>query len=440
LAIVLAKSKPASPARRAAFEILREVEAGAFSSILLAAYEPQLKPADRALTHELVLGVLRWQLWLDKLIDHYAKRAVGSLDLPVRLALRLGLYQIRFLTRVPARAAVNESVNLVRSARVSSAAAFVNAVLRRAIREPDFDPSSGLDPLEKLAVQTSHPVWLIRRWIDMFGKEEAEAFARANNVIAHTAFRIVDGDSEEILAQLRDAGGILEPSTIARDAWRISGALSVVRQLAEKGKIYLQDEASQLVAQTVNLQPGERILDLCAAPGGKTTLMAQRVGTTAADAGALIVASDRSEKRLQTVKTIAALHNRTSIKSLLLDATHQLPFENNVFDRILVDAPCSGTGTLRRNPEIRWRISESDIQELAAQQKLFLNNAARVLKPGGQLVYSTCSVERDENEEVVSDFLREHQQFKSQKSLRLWPHREGTDGFFIASLQLATQQ
>ena len=170
MAIVLAKSKQiVSAARRAAFEILREVEAGAFSSILLAAYEPQLRPADRALTHELVLGVLRWQLWLDKSIEHFAKRTVEGLDLPVRLALRLGLYQIRFLTRIPASAAVNESVNLVRSARVSSAAAFVNAVLRRAVRESDFDPADGLESLEKLAVQTSHPVWLLQRWNYSFG-------------------------------------------------------------------------------------------------------------------------------------------------------------------------------------------------------------------------------------------------------------------------------
>jgi 16S rRNA (cytosine967-C5)-methyltransferase len=435
LAIVLAKIKQVSPARHAAFEILREVEAGAFSSILLAAEEPKLKPPDRALTHELVLGVLRWQLWLDKLIEHYAKRASESLDLPVRLALRLGLYQIRFLTRVPAAAAVNESVNLVRSARVSSAAAFVNAVLRRAIRESDFDPSFLSDPVEALAVQTSHPVWLIRQWIDSFGLSETEAFARVNNTIAPTAFRIIEGDFQEILAQLREAGGIVEPSDVAADAWRVSGATSLLRELATTGKIYLQDEASQLVAQTVNLQPGERVLDLCAAPGGKTTLMAQRV-----EDSALIVASDFSEKRLANVLKITASHNLSRIKSVVLDATQPLPFKDSAFDRILVDAPCSGTGTLRRNPEIRWRISEADIHELAAQQKLFLKHAARVLKPGGQLVYSTCSVEPDENEKVIAQFLHEIPRFTLTKPIRLWPHREGTDGFFIASLQLATQQ
>jgi 16S rRNA (cytosine967-C5)-methyltransferase len=471
LAIVLAKSKQASPARRAAFEILREVEAGAFSSVLLAAHEPALKPVDRALTHELVLGVLRWQLWLDKLIEHYAKRRAESLDLAVLLALRLGLYQVRFLTRIPVSAAVNESVNLVRSARVSSAAALVNAVLRRAIRERDYDPAvEVVDPLEKLAVETSHPAWLIRRWIESFGRDEAEAFARANNLVPPMAFRLVKGDLGGILAQLGEAGGIVEASTVAENAWRVSGATSLIRELAANGQIHLQDEASQLVAQTVAALPGERILDLCAAPGGKTTLIAQRASNNdtadkrasnndTADKRAsnnpadectrnsdtpgsstLIVASDVSAKRLETVLKITALHNLTSIKSLLLDAAQNLPFANSVFDRILIDAPCSGTGTLRRNPEIRWRISEHDIHELAAQQKLFLSNAVRVLKAGGQLVYSTCSVERDENEEVIADFLREHPQFKTTNTRRLWPQHEGTDGFFIASLQLATQQ
>ena len=427
----MAKPKPVSPARRAAFEILREVEAGAFSSILLAAYEPELKPADRALCHELVLGVLRWQLWLDKLIEHYAKRAVESLDLPVRLALRIGLYQLRFLTRVPAPAAVNESVNLVRSARVSSAAAFVNAVLRRAIREAEYDPAAAFsEPLERLAVETSHPLWLIERWANEFGVAETEAFARANNRVPPVALRIVNRDFTDFQNQL-----VFEPSKVAENAWRVEGPTALLRELAASGEIYLQDEASQLVAQTVEVKPGERVLDLCAAPGGKTTLIAQLAGDAA-----LIVASDRSRKRLDTILKMTALQNLKSIKFVLLDAAQTLPFADSAFDRILLDAPCSGTGTLARNPEIRYRISEHDIHTLATQQKLFLENATRVLKPGGQLVYSTCSVERDENEAVIGAFLESHAHFRATNTIRTWPQHQGTDGFFIASLRLATQQ
>lgn len=400
--------------------------------MLLAADDPKLKPVDQALTHELVLGVLRRQLFLDKIVEHFAKRSVESLDLPVRIALRLGLYQLRFLSRIPAAAAVNESVTLVRSAKLSSAAAFVNAVLRRSIREAEYDPSSGIeDPLEKIAIATSHPVWLIERWANSFGLEEAAAFARANNDIPPTAFRVVHtrASEDEVLEKLTQAGASIERSEISENSFRISGAASVLRELSSAGRIYLQDEASQLVPQLLNAQPGERVLDLCAAPGGKTTLIADRAHDSAS-----IIAADRYPSRLATIISTTTIHQLHSIYPLLLDASQPLPFPSASFDRVLVDAPCSGTGTLRRNPEIRWRLTNDDIQNFAAAQKLFLHNAAAVVKPGGRLVYSTCSVERDENEEVVEDFLKTHPRFHVAKSLRTWPHREGPDGFFIAIL------
>jgi len=426
LAIALVKSKEISPARAAAFRILQQVENGAFSSVLLAAEEPRLQPIDRALCHELVLGVLRRQLFLDKIVEHFSKRRVESLDAAVRIALRLGLYQLRFLTRVPASAAVNESVSLVRAARLSSATAFVNAVLRRAVREADYDPASDVsDPLEKIAVQTSHPAWLIQRWTNAFGIEEAEAFARANNVAPPTTFRVVANraNQSEILLRLSAAGAVLESSDIVNGAWRVTGATSILRELAAAGEIYLQDEASQLVAHTMDVKPGERVLDLCAAPGGKTTLMADSAGD-AAD----IIAADRSATRLSTVVATMRLHELKSIRPVILDATEQLPFAPESFDKVLVDAPCSGTGTLRANPEIRWRLAPGDFESLAAQQKRILSRAITVLKPGGRLVYSTCSIERDENEEVIEGL-------KLLKTIRTWPHREGSDGFFMAIVE-----
>lgn len=401
--------------------------------MLLAAEEPGLKPADRALCHELVLGVLRRQLFLDRLIEHYSKRRLATLDLPVRIALRLGLYQLRYLTRVPASAAVNESVSLVRLARLSSATAFVNAVLRRAIKEAEYDPATGVsDPLERIAIQTSHPVWLIERWANAFGIAEAEAFAHANNAVPPTAFRVVRtrADESEVLSKLRAAGATVEQSGVAEGAWRVSSATSVVRELSAAGEIYLQDEASQLVAEVLDVKPGERVLDLCAAPGGKTTLMADR-----ADDQALIIAADRSATRLATVVATSNLHHLNSINTLLSDAVEKLPFEGAVFDKVLLDAPCSGTGTLRRNPEIRWRLSEDDIRILSTQQKQMLGNAAEVVKPGGRLVYSTCSVEREENEEVVRQFLEQHNEFSLLNTARTWPHRQECDGFFIAGFE-----
>ena len=433
MAIVLAKHKPVSPARRAAFEILRRVDGGAFSSVLLASDEVQLKPADRALSHELVLGVLRWQLFLDKIVEHFAKRNVESLDLAVRIALRLALYQLRFLTRIPAAAAVNESVNLVRSAKVSSAAAFVNAVLRRAIREADSDPAGEVkDSLVRLSIETSHPVWLIERWVNAFGFAEAEEFARANNEVPPTAFRIVHNRTveDEVLSRLTAAGASVTPSAIASGAYRVSGAPAILRELSAAGHIYLQDEASQLVAQLVDVRSRDRVLDLCAAPGGKTTLMADR----AADQ-AFIIAADRSAARLSTITSTAALHQLHSIKPMLLDGLQPLPLPPASFDRVLVDAPCSGTGTLRRNPEIRWRLSNDDILNFSLAQNHFLTNAAAVLKPGGRLVYSTCSIEPDENERVIETFLATHPSFSLISSTRTWPHRDGSDGFFAAILE-----
>ena len=428
MAIALAKpSKDISPARLAAFNILKQVETGAFSSVLLAAQEPHLQPVDRALCHELVLGVLRWQLRLDKILEHFSKRAIESLDPPVRIALRLGLYQLRYLTRIPASAAVNESVSLVRAARLSSATAFVNAVLRRAEREAEYDPAAEVsDPLERIAIQTSHPAWLIDRWASAFGLDEAEAFATANNMLPPTAFRVVAhrASESEVLARLNAAGAILESSDVVDGAWRVSGAASLLRDLSAAGEIYVQDEASQLVAQELNVGPGERVLDLCAAPGGKTTLLAD----LSAD-DAFIVAGDRSAKRMETVEATMRLHQLKSIKPILLDAVDSLPFATGSFDKVLVDAPCSGTGTLRRNPEIRWRLAPVDIFTLADQQEQILKRALEMVKPGGLIVYSTCSVEREENEEVI-DIVADR--FQLLKTTRTWPQRDGCDGFFVA--------
>jgi 16S rRNA (cytosine967-C5)-methyltransferase len=426
IALVKSSSKEISPARVAAFNILKQVETGAFSSISLAAEEPHLQPIDRALCHELVLGVLRWQLRLDKILEHFSRRDIESLDLPVRIALRLGLYQLRYLSRIPASAAVNESVSLVRAARLSSATALVNAVLRRATREAEYDPAAEVsDLIERIAIQTSHPVWLIDRWATAFGLDEAESFANANNMMPPTVFRVVASRAEPsaILSKLSAAGAILQESDIVDGAWRVSGATSLLRELSAAGEIYLQDEASQLVARELEVRLGERVLDLCAAPGGKTTLMADLSGDAA-----FIVAADRSSTRMATVVNTMQLHELKSIKLTILDAVESLPFSKGSFDKVLVDAPCSGTGTLRRNPEIRWRLTPVDIVKLAEQQKQILRRAVEMVKPGGRLVYSTCSVEPEENEEVIEEISG----LELLKTTRTWPQREGCDGFFIS--------
>jgi 16S rRNA (cytosine967-C5)-methyltransferase len=430
-----------SPARWKAFEILRKVNAGGFSSTLLAAEEPKLEPADRALCHELVLGVLRWQLNLDKRIEYYSDRRIESLDLSVLIALRLGLYQLRFLTKVPFSAAVNESVKLVQAARLSSARPFVNAVLRRATREPDYDPvSTASDVVSKMAIETSHPHWLINRWIDSFGLEETQALAKANNEAPPVSFRFVRTmvNEGELLAKLRVSGIVPEKSQVADSAWRVPSNAPVLRALAQEGIIYFQDEASQLVAELVGGQPNDTVLDLCAAPGGKTTLIADR------NPGSRVIAGDVSARRLATLASLIDTQHLRNVSLMLVDASQTLPFKPASFDRVLVDAPCSGTGTLRHNPEIRWRLNEQDIPRMASQQCLLLRNAVGVLKRGGRLIYSTCSIEREEDEGVVAEFLKSSNGIRpislipgsrlttATGALRTWPQRDGSDGFFVA--------
>ena len=442
---VLAKRGSVSAARLAAFEILRRVEEGAFASVLLASREDTLSLPDRALTHELVLGVLRNQLWLDRSAEHYANRKSEQLDTEVRLILRLGLYQLRFLSRVPASAAVNESVNLAAVARKRSASGFVNAVLRKAAVDTDYDPINEIEEtVERLAVETSHPRWMIERWSKAFGFEEAQAFARANNQSAPVAFRVVRhrADEKQVLNELQASGAVIGASNVAQGAFLLTGSVRLLAKLASEGRVYIQDEASQLLTKVLDPQPGEWLLDLCSAPGSKATHIADETKDSA-----FIVAGDLHHHRLRTVKSSSDLQGFSSVNCLTVDGLQPLPLPENHFDRVLVDAPCSGTGTLRRNPEIRWRISPSDIEDLAARQKKLLFNAAGTVKIGGRLVYSTCSVETEENEEVRRTFLDNSKQFRpvrldvegnlitDEGVARTWPHRQGSDGFFISAFE-----
>ncbi|HEX8474000.1 MAG TPA: 16S rRNA (cytosine(967)-C(5))-methyltransferase RsmB [Pyrinomonadaceae bacterium] len=442
-------ARKASPARRAAFEILRRVEdEEAFAAPLLASVAEELRADDRALCYELVLGCLRRQLWLDRLMEHLAGRAAAEIDAPARRALRLGLYQLRFLSRVPASAAVNESVNLVHEARLRSAAGFVNAVLRRSTREPEWNPAANIsDEVERVAVETSHPSWLVGRWMRAFGAEAASAFARANNETPPVGFRVnrLRATGDEVLARLGAAGVVAEASRIAPDGWRVRGGSggALLRELASEGVIYMQDEASQLVAHVLGAGAGERVLDACAAPGSKTTHIALLGGD-----GVRVVAGDRWAHRLRLVNETAARLGLQNIRTVVLDAEEALPFADESFDRALVDAPCTGTGTLRHNPEIRWRITPTDITELAAKQQRILSRVARTVRPGGRLVYSTCSVELEENEEVINAFLAAHKDFRQvaakpaadnlvsgSGAARTWPQTDGVDGFFVVAFE-----
>lgn len=463
------RNRVVSPARAAAFEILLKIaREKAFSAVLLPLYEAKLEQKDRALCHELVLGVLRRQIYLDRIIEEFSKKKPDKLDEAVLNSLRLGLYQLVFLDKIPAYSAINESVNLVYRARKNSAAGFVNAVLRRVTREGDFRFEFA-DEIERVSVETSHPRKLLERWTRQFGSKEAENIARADNRTGGVAFRLTRKANEKTLEILKKMGLEIAESEIAESGFRAATGSEMLRAFADDGKIYFQEESSQLVAETLNLQPGEDFLDVCAAPGGKTTLALQLASqrasrletpvskiekTSPAESRSpkskienRIVAGDLREHRLRTLRETCAKTGEESIAIVAYDAETSLPFADESFDCILLDAPCSGTGTIRHNPEIRYFICESDFFILQKKQLRILSNASKLLKKGGRLIYSTCSLEREENEAVIEEFLQKNQDYRKsaiglpEKFLtaegfaRTFPSRDDTDGFFIARLE-----
>jgi 16S rRNA (cytosine967-C5)-methyltransferase len=351
-----------APARRAAFDILLKTETGGYASDLLRA--AALDQRDAGLASQIVFGVLRFRAQLDFLIEHYAGRE-RKLDREVRTALRMGIYQLRYLERIPAHAAVAESVELVKQARKTSAAGFVNAILRKVDRAPVAWPSR--------EVEFSCPEWLLAHWERQYGSDAAAAIARA---------------------------ALAEPEEYVR--------------LTPAGP-RIQDIGSQSIVPLLGLEPGLRFLDLCAAPGNKTT--------QAMEAGARIVACDRYLNRILPMKSLG-------VTLVVLDGTRPLPFASK-FDRILVDAPCSGTGTLARNPEIKWRLRPEDLAGFQQRQIELLARALEVLAPRGRLVYSTCSLETEENESVISSVASGLVKSTSQRL----PGREPGDGFFAAVIE-----
>jgi len=414
-----------SPARTAALDILMRIEKdGAFSSALLPQFEETLSEKDSALCHEITLGVLRRKLYLDAVIDKLSKGK--RLDLEIRIAVWIGLFQLIYLDRVPAHAAIDESVKLALRAKKRSAKGFVNAILRSFQREP-FIPQFD-DSIEELSISASHPQWLVERWITQFGFEGAQKLCKANNERPAAAFRVVDPRTLDRLEPF------LAEGTIRRSEF-VDGAFLGNGFTLSDG-VYFQEEGSQLVANGVVAEGGETILDVCAAPGGKTTLIAASARN--------VVAGDVHSNRVELLKRTSENLNAKNVRIVQYDARQPLPFAERSFDVVFVDAPCSGTGTIRHNPEIRYSITDDDINELSRKQRIILQNASELVRVGGKLIYSTCSLEREENETVCMDFEQTNQYFERaepkvpQRFLtddgfaRTLPNRDNMDGFFIA--------
>lgn len=388
---------PISPARAAAFRILQRVDSSSvFAADLLHSNRlDALSDRDRRLATELVMGVLRWQGDIDFQIERLSRKPAANLDREVLEALRLGIYQIRYLQDVPVRAAVHESVEIVKQARKRSAAAFVNAILRRCSRERPRQE----DRIE--SARRSFPPWLIERWRRNLGAE-TDTLLIASVSAPRTYFRPAAGDvsREDLAAELQQDGVATSPADYAPRALRVmSGNLHASAAWRERRAV-IQDEGSQLVAELLAPRPGHAVLDLCAAPGMKAAQIAAEMRSGA------YIACDSSERRLRTMRKLVsgAWPRGITLHSVCLDASRLLPF-TAAFDRVLVDAPCSGTGTLARNPEIKWRLRPADITRHAGRQRLILKNALSALRPGGRLVYATCSLEPEENEEVVGRAL-----------------------------------
>jgi 16S rRNA (cytosine967-C5)-methyltransferase len=390
---------PISPARSAAFDILVRVALrDAYASELLHSGRwEQLSTADRALATELVMGVLRWQSRLDEAIATASSRSLAKLDPEVLTALRLGAYQLRYLSRIPAHAAINDSVELVKRAQKRSAAPFANAVLRKiAAMAVEATSESTAWTATSLAREYAHPEWLVERWIAEFGVERALAICRQNQRIPHTAIRL---DSGEIEQELLAEGIELGPGALLSGARIVVGGDVTRTQALQQGRVMIQDEASQLVAALVGT--GMRILDCCAAPGGKTAALAARNPT------AEIIAAELHAHRAELLRKRVRAAN---VQVIQVDAL-SLPISSG-FDRALADVPCSGTGTLARNPEIKWRLQQDDFPDRHQRQVAILQATLRQLAPGGRAVYSTCSLEREENEAVVEEVLRDSSEFR----------------------------
>jgi 16S rRNA (cytosine967-C5)-methyltransferase len=459
-----------NPRQIAARILSQRLAGGAFTEELLetALATAGLSAADRGLCHELVCGVVRWQSTLDCLIARKTDPARQQRPALINL-LRLGLYQIFWLDRIPPHAAVHETVEQAKRSGYASQAGFINAVLRSYLREADEIKKILADmKISQPALGWSHPEWLVEKWRKQFGDEQTrqllawnntppKTFARVNTLKFHSnqssaecGVRSAEAGQSLVTSaatQFKDAGDLLtrwrdegvEYDFFTRD-WtgeNLAFELKSHPSLAKLGSFrdgwfYLQDPSTLLAPVLLDAQPGEVILDLCAAPGGKTTFIAQLMNNQGK-----IVASDLDPKRLKLVKDNCARLGVTCVEPVALSTFN--PQLSNSFDRILIDAPCSNTGVVRRRVDLRWRIQAAEIERLRATQLDLLNQAATKLKAGGVLVYSTCSLEPEENSEVIKQFLAANAGFKLETERQLLPFADGVDGAYVAKLRSAAQ-
>ncbi len=442
-------------ARVAAYDILCTVSAGKSDLPTALAHARASLPdeRDRALTAEITAGVQRWRATLDHLIVQFSKRTIDKLDPEIVEILRLSAYQLLHLTRVPAAAVVDDAVDLTKKAGKRSASGFVNAVLRTIARKRSslplpprpLDPADREAALDYLSITLSHPRWLAERWLERFGVDTAEAWMQFNNTPGSVTLRAnrLQLTREALVERLAADDVLVHATTYAPDGLVVDEGHPLRGDGQERGLFVAQDEASQLVTLLAGDQPMTRVLDTCASPGGKTTAIAALM-----NGRGLLVACDVRDRRVDLLRRTVATSGAGNVRIVQADLLKPLPF-GSTFECVLVDAPCSGLGTLRRDPDIRWRRRESDLAPLAAAELTMIQHAAEMVAPGGRLVYATCSSEPEENEDIAAAFLATTPGFTALHAgqatsrlaetlvdpsghLRTQPHLHGLEAFFGA--------
>jgi 16S rRNA (cytosine967-C5)-methyltransferase len=389
---------------------------------------------------ELVYGMLRRRGWLDAILGERVRGGFDRLDPALRDLLRLGAYQLLHMGRVPAYAAIAQTVEQAKAGNGEGASKLVNAVLRRIDRERDaLEPAAPADPLDALSLAHSHPRWLVARWVARWGADATRALLEANNREAHTILRPWGIVREQLEAALDAAGVATFEPPLATDSLAIQHGVSLATLgVFSQGLCFVQDPAATMVTRYAAVPPGSTVVDLCSAPGGKTFELAREART--------VIASDLSERRLQRLKETVARLDMNNVQVMVADARFT-PIRDA--DAVLVDAPCTGTGTFRRHPDARWRLKPSDLAVMGAVQRTLIDAASEAVRPGGLLIYSTCSLEQEENDAQVESFLGDHPDFMLEPPpagtvpaavldagrLRVLPHLHGTDGAFAARMR-----
>lgn len=443
-------------AREAAMDVLTRIDQdNAYSNLLLnqTLQKLKLERQEAALATELVYGTVQRLNTIDYFLGRFASKGVDRLQPWVRSLLRLSLYQIMYLDRVPPHAAVNEAVDLAKRRGHQGVAGLVNGILRNVLREQEsLTVPADLPETARIALEESHPEWLVKRWVSRYGSETARAMCRADNQPPKASIRVnpLRGSREELADRLTGQGVQTEPSALSPAGLIVTSGGGVGgNPLFASGDFSIQDESSMLVALVTAPEPGMRVLDCCAAPGGKTTHLAEMMNGRGE-----VIASDIHEHKEKLIREQASRLKLTNVKTVVSDAlllVERYPAAS--FDRILLDAPCSGLGVIRRKPDLKWAKQEQEVTAIAALQHKLLRAVCPLLKPGGIIVYSTCTTEPEENEDQIRSFLAEVPGFalepfpanllpegwarESGKKgmLQLLPHQFDSDGFFIARLR-----